>query len=521
MSRCGRGLTEPRFSGALEGYLVVDTLSGSLGEARLLALLRNYGSERRVSVEVVVCGSTVARGRYTLKAGGRLVLEVYTTIRDSCEARLVVDGTTVDGEAIAPLDLPSSGNPPYVVLVFHHHQPPNYGPDGSYRSLWPFTYVWKPLLAPYGLGPYHYHYVLLRRLGMGVRVVYNLSPSLLKQWHDLLSGGIRTVSGEVVEPGSEIAEVVGEALGGYRELATSRSIEVLTSIYAHTIAGYLAETYGLEGVVRRELEYGYSVTRDVVGVDPRGVWLPEMSFSMKLVPILSSLGLEYTFLDSTYHLGGAEGDVGSPYEPYVVEGSGGSSVAVLFRDTGLSNDVAFLNNYCSDVHAAKAAYVFTRKLLGRCSGGGVRVLTVALDGENWMALSENPPATAVFLKTLLTLLRNLSRRGVIKLSTAGEALKAVPPVRRLRYVPPTSWLGSYTKWRGERVEHERFWRAVELRLARYREYVARYGLDERARRAEWALWHVLDSDYWWAEFWDGEAISLWIEEFDKHITESH
>ncbi len=523
VSRCGRGLIEPRFAGSIEGYVVVDSFTGlEEGDVRILALLRNYGPDRRVSIELVACGSTVARNRYTLRLGERLVLESYIVPREGCEVRLLVDGVVLDVEEVAPASINHVDRAPSIVFVFHNHQPPNYGPDSVYRSLWPFTYVWKPVLSPYCLGPYYFHAVLLLRLGEGVKLVYNLSPSLVKQWYDVLERGIVTSSGDVIGPGSELASIVKETVDSYKMLVAGGVIEVLTSIYAHTIAGYLVDSFGLDDVIKRELEYGYNITKNLLGVDPSGVWLPEMSFSMKLLPMLGSLGLEYTFLDERYHLRVAEGDVGSPYEPYLLQDSNSNTLVVFFRDTELSNDMAFSNNYCSDIHAVKGAYKFVQKVISRFTARNVKTLTLALDGENWMALSENPPATAVFLETTLSLLKNLSSRGLVKLSTARDVVRSEPPARRLRYIPSTTWLGSYRKWRGERAEHGGFWRAVEDRIARYRRYVAKQGLDERAKSAEWALWHILDSDYWWAEFWNEEMLSLWMEEFDKHITpDSH
>jgi len=35
------------------------------------------------------------------------------------------------------------------------------------------------------------------------------------------------------------------------------------------------------------------------------------------------------------------------------------------------------------------------------------------------------------------------------------------------------------------------------------------GRDEYSEKARWGLWHALDSDYWWAEFWLPQAIDAW------------
>jgi alpha-amylase/alpha-mannosidase (GH57 family) len=294
-------------------------------------------------------------------------------------------------------------------------------------------------------------------------------------------------------------------------------IEVLTSIYAHKIAGYLVDLYNLDDDIKRELEFGLNITRDFLGREPKGVWLPEMSFSMKLIPIIASLGLEYTFLDERYHLRFAEGDVKNHYELYEVQDGSGNKLVVFFRDTELSDDIAFANNYCSEIHAIKGAYRFVNKMLSKCVDNKAKLLTIALDGENWMALSANPPATAIFLKTLIYLFKKLSKLGIIETVRAEEAVKLLQPTRKLRFIPSTTWLGSYKKWRGEVSEHEVFWNMVEQRISRYREYVSKHGFDDKAEKMKWALWHILDSDYWWAEFWNKEMINIWIAEFDKYL----
>ncbi|MEM3980558.1 MAG: glycoside hydrolase, partial [Ignisphaera sp.] len=431
--------------------------------------------------------------------------------------KLVIDGVTLDKHRVSIANINPKEKPIDVILVFHNHQPPNYGPDSIYRAIWPFNYVWRPILFPYGLGPYHYHAVLLKKLGIGVKLVYNLSPSLIKQWIDIVEKGIKILTGEVIEPTSDLTKNVKEAINMYRELVHDEIIEVVTSIYAHTIAGYLVDTFNIDDILKRELEYGFNITKSFTSKDPKGIWLPEMSFSMKLIPIIRSVGLEYTFLDEKYHLRAAEGDVKNHYEPYIVGDNPSNGLVVFFRDTELSNDISFANNYCSDIHAIKGAYNFIYKLLNKCAEENAKVLTIALDGENWMIFSKNPPATAIFLETILLLFKKLGRINIAKLTTAKEALKSIQPVRKLKYIPSTTWLGSYTKWRGEVLEQEKYWKMVEQIILKFKEYTVKYGFDERAKKAEWALWHILDSDYWWAEFWNEEMILLWIKEFDKYI----
>lgn len=75
---------------------------------------------------------------------------------------------------------PPTPDEPMILFVWHHHQAPNYDPDGRIHSPWAYTYVWDDHLAPYGKGPYHYHSVLLVK-HQSFRSTYNLSPSLLRQ----------------------------------------------------------------------------------------------------------------------------------------------------------------------------------------------------------------------------------------------------------------------------------------------------------------------------------------------------
>jgi len=517
VSICGKALVEPRFYGSVEGYVIVEPFSRDPRETVVKVYVKNYGFGKRYTIDLLVCNDLVERRSAKLEVGEILGFEVGVRARDRCSVKLKVDGYTID--YIDQMVVYSEYSRPIsIVTVFHHHQPPNYGPDKRYLSLWPFIYVWRPILSPYGLGPYHYHASILSKYRGYTYITYNLSPSLLAQWIDIVDNGITTVSGESIERSSGLTQIVRETMDMYRSLAESNSIEVLTSIYAHTISGYIVDYLELDRVISKELEYGLNISRKFLGRDPRGIWLPEMSFSMKLIHILSSLNLEYTFLDERHHFVSSQGDRESPYEPYIVQDAvTGESIVVFFRDTELSNDIGFNNNYCSEIHAIKGAYTFVTKLLTKAISNRARVVTLALDGENWIVASRNPPATAVFLDTLLNLFTEMKKIGIARTVLPNEVLRDNPPKRKLTFIPSATWLGSYTKWRGEIKEHEVFWREVESRVKGFKEYISRYGYDEKAEKAEWALWHILDSDYWWAEFWSREIISLWIKEFDKHI----
>ncbi|MEM0326438.1 MAG: hypothetical protein QW733_05370, partial [Desulfurococcaceae archaeon] len=51
-------------------------------------------------------------------------------------------------------------------------------------------------------------------------------------------------------------------------------------------------------------------------------------------------------------------------------------------------------------------------------------------------------------------------------------------------------------------------------------YEEKHGRNEDSRKARWALWHALDSDYWWAEFWEPTLINTWLNKAEKHLADT-
>lgn len=404
-----------------------------------------------------------------------------------------------------------------VAFVWHNHQAPNYLPDGRYYFPWAFIHTYGDELSPYGKGPYHYHTELLKKYNE-YKATFNISPSLLYQWMQLIDRGIEFYDGSKIEPTSPEAEVIKETLESYKEAAIRSQIDILTSIYAHTIGGYIVDYIGAHDIIREEVEYGTNITRESTGIEPRGVWTPEMAFSMNLVDIYYDLGLEYTVLDSKCHLERSEGDIGSSLEPYIVRGAMGE-ITVFIRDTELSNILGFKNNFNSIAHAWKSAYDFAYKIALRVYNGGL--LTLALDGENWMIFSKNPPLTAVFYEKLVDLLVKMQKTSYLKMITLSEAADKITPNKVLSKVPTTSWLCGFSKWNGEIKEHIIYWEKAKRAYNMIREFEHRYGVSEKTRRARWALWHALDSDYWWAEFWEPKLIDTWLCEVEKALGYRH
>lgn len=420
-----------------------------------------------------------------------LVLSSQGTIRDTLNYLVVSDDIRRER---------------YLAFVWHHHQAPNYLPDGRFYFPWAFIHTFGDELKPYGRGPYNYHALILKKHS-NYKTTYNLSPSLLAQWVQLIEQGVKFLDSTYLPPTSQEAIITKDTLEIYREAARKGQIDVLTSIYAHTIAGYIIELLDAGDIIREELEYGMDITKKTIGVEPLGVWTPEMAFSMKLVDIYVDLGLQYTILDTKCHLERAEGDIGSIHEPYRVKGLQGELI-IFFRDTELSNILSFHNDFKSYIHAWRQAYDYAYRTALRIINGGV--LVVALDGENWMIFAKNPPLTAVFYDKLVEYIVRIQGLGYFRTATLRELVDNVQPRRLLTRMPTTSWLCGFTKWNGEVKDHAHYWDKIRKYYEMIKKYEQVNGRDEKSRRARWALWHALDSDYWWAEFWTPELIDTWL-----------
>ncbi len=391
-----------------------------------------------------------------------------------------------------------------AIIVWHHHQPPNYLPNGKYFADYPFRWVWYNLFEPYTLGGPYYVHAKIYSLFPNVKTVVHLSPSLLYQWKSAIENGYTTEDGISIPSSDVKIEMVKETLKMFKDLVSTNNIEVLTSVYAHTILGYLIDRFGMEDIIREELDLGIRLTYEILGVSAKGAWTPEMAWHDRLVKIYNSSGIEYTVLCGKSHFHRTVGDKGTIYEPYEVVYDG-NKLKVLFRDQEISDTIGFNNNFPSESHAIKGAQSVIMKLLRRRG-----IVTIALDGENWMIFSKYPRNTYPFLYTMYRYLDVLQRKGFVKTSTLNEVTKSCSQIRKLLYIPTTSWLNGFYKWDGELYEQKSLWYEVSKAYDLIRLYKMIVKNDINLRNTLWSFYHVLDSDYWWAEFWNPKAIKSWL-----------
>jgi len=408
----------------------------------------------------------------------------------------------------------------YISFVWHNHQAPNYYPNGTFHSLWAFIHTYADEFLPYYQnGAYLVHtYILLKH--PLIKVTYHLSPSLLCQWKKAIEEGYKTTLNTIVKLPDHRIFKVKRALDEYTKLLKDGRIEVLTSFFAHPIAGFLLKKFSKIETVRDillwELRKGFSITLDVLGVKSNGIWCPEMFWDMKLLPLLCEAGVEYVVL-CEQHFKLSEGEKATIYEPYIVRNTeNNESIVIFFRDRELSDWLGFKNNMPTLENVYDNLRRFILALFKRYLDNPEKVVVIALDGENWMIMSKFPQHTAVFLDKLYEVLERKSE--YFETVTLKEALEKVPPKRELKYIPWGSWINlTASQWTGG-VKDE-LWKEVERALKIIANLKTLGKRDkELLDRIYEAIAIAMDSDYFWygdktenqkiIKTWINHAISL-------------
>ena len=212
----------------------------------------------------------------------------------------------------------------------------------------------------------------------------------------------RWLTGRVMNAFS--ADMMGNVTG-------SNNVELMTTPFYHPLMPLLVTNSisGPQGSISKgaynadllaQLEYGKGQFYNYFGMTPTGVWSPEAAVSNATVSPLNLSGYKWTessewtlqqsgvnALDSGK--GGNVTQLQNLYTPYKVMGANGTSVTMFFRDDYLSNAWAF--NYGS-MSTSAAVASFINYLKGVYNSIPLKdhnntLVTVALDGENWMFMS--------------------------------------------------------------------------------------------------------------------------------------
>ena len=205
---------------------------------------------------------------------------------------------------------------------------------------------------------------------------------------------------------------MGNVMPMYSELAANGQVELTTTPYYHPIMPLLMmEGWTMEDGIRvnkeawpedvqNHLITGMDLFEQELGFRPTGMWPSEEAVSPAMVQPVTDVGIEWMVTDeeilkqSTDQNGNYIDveDATNLATPWKVSGADGGEVAVIFRDRVISDRIAFQYGTMTPEAAVSdfIAYLdnIRQQLLDAGEDPSEHLLTVALDGENWMFMSE-------------------------------------------------------------------------------------------------------------------------------------
>jgi len=379
----------------------------------------------------------------------------------------------------------------YFAIVLHMHQPrynfagPTYeseiARDVFNQTLHPYTY------PPEVIGKYE-----------NAKVTFNFTGSLIEQLNELMNADF-----DPRLKGLWNRYLKAEKLGG---------AEFTGCGYFHPIFPLIPEDDR-----RKQIEMHLKIFEETFGAKPRGFWLPELAFSIRVVPVLAEMGFKWTIVDGP-HIVNANKDIDRYellYRPHYVEYEG-HQIIVIPRDRGISN-------------AQQSGYnpIWLKNEIEngiQPHNEGNFLLTVATDGENgWFRHSgANAGFWGWFFEPLVYSLSKDPDFKFIELITVDEYLEEHPPHDTV-FVEDGSWNvpgtfddGRFLKWT-EGENREKTWAHI-LETSKLL-----YEVDERVKALDkncpleaagalqqawrWLLMAEASDSFWWgSEDWLNRSV---------------
>jgi alpha-amylase/alpha-mannosidase (GH57 family) len=200
-----------------------------------------------------------------------------------------------------------------------------------------------------------------------------------------------------------------------------------------------------------QLQIGSQLYQQIFGQAPLGLWSPEQAVSAATIPFINKTGYEWTSSSQATLAAAGIGTDLQPvtaaamealYTPYRVS-NGTQSTVMVFRDDSLSNDWGF--NYGS-IASSQGNWAAVGQLISYLKNvyaaiprieHSSTVVTVALDGENWMFMSPFPEDAVPFLKDVYTALEQNS--SWLNTTTMQQYLAKSPSLPSISSLPIGSW----------------------------------------------------------------------------------
>ncbi len=338
-------------------------------------------------------------------------------------------------------------------------------------------------------------------------------------------------------------DILGQIVPAYRRLHRAGQAELSTSPFFHPVLPLIIDNHGatqestpyvslpthryrhpedaVEQVRRARVAH-----REFFGHYPTGMWPSEGGVSQDIIYPLAQAGMRWTATDeeilnrsrgwSSRRPDGTVWDPGSLYSAYKVQDED-RSLAVLFRDRGLSDDIGFRYQNWRPEDAA-------RDLVGHLHGirdalgksRGEHIVPLILDGENCWEFYDNNGTD--FLVALYTL---LSEDETLRCVTVSEFLDEHPPTQTLEYLAAGSWIGgTFDVWIGELAQNVA-WDYLE----RTREDLVRWeteceGAEIEVLERAWEEIYIAEGSDWFWWYYSGNEPSLergFDRQFRQHL----
>src|SRR5438128_1566730 len=335
-------------------------------------------------------------------------------------------------------------------------------------------------------------------------------------------------------------EMMPKVIPKYRELADRGQAELTFSPYYHPILPLLIHIESARTAnpqiqlpehhfshredAERQVEMGQGLFERLLQRRPTGMWPSEMAVGESVVGLATKAGVDWMVSDEevlarsldTHFYRDNEGRVNAPdqlYRPFEVEREG-QSMAMVFRDSQISNSIGFDYQRMSSVDAAHNLVGRLRRIREQ-QGDKDYMAVIALDGEN--AWEFYPRDGHDFLNALYT---ELEATPDIVTTTVSDFLREHPAQQNLHHLHTGSWIGaSLDTWIGD-PEHNVAW---EL-LADTRTW-----LDEQSRQrpqlsdAAALGWREIlitegsDWFWWFSRKHDSGMDTIWDNQFRLHL----
>jgi starch synthase len=327
-------------------------------------------------------------------------------------------------------------------------------------------------------------------------------------------------------------ERMRQVIPKYRELADRGQAELTFSPYYHPILPLICHVDSARSAnpqiqlpehhfshrddAERQIEMGIGLFERMLGRRPKGMWPSEMAVGESVIGLAEKAQLDWMISDEEVLARSLEAHFSRDehlYLPKRIEREGGS-VAMVFRDSQLSNVIGFDYQRMGSIDAARDL-IARLKRVRDIQGDRDLLVVIALDGEN--AWEFYPRDGHDFLNALYTELETSSD---IVTTTVSDFIAEHPPQQQLHHLHTGSWIAaSLDTWIGD-PEHTVAW---DL-LAETRDWLEDQSKQRPKESQSAALaWREIliiegsDWFWWFSRKHDSGMDPIWDNQFRLHL----